>query len=109
MYCINASPIMSTTTQNQDPIRGELRTWRVDPPADPGFRPAVWSRIDQARLLHWTTYWRRHAVGWSVACVLIVSASALWGHAAGLRHKQAERTAVLQTYLAAIDVTAMNR
>lgn len=102
---MNASP-------DPDPPRHDLRVWRVVPPADAGFRAAVWARVEAARRLvelSWSAYLRRHALLWSVALLLAVGGSAVLGRRAGAQHTRAEHDTILHTYLAAIDARAMQR
>lgn len=100
---MNASP-------TSDPTREQLRSWRVAPPADPGFRTGVWARIEQTRRAvgeSWSAYFRRHSVVWSVAFLVTTSGAALLGQRAGEQHTRAEHDTILHSYLAQIDARAM--
>lgn len=94
-----------------DSLRGALRRWQVAPPADPAFRPAVWSRIESARRVlgeTWSAYFRRHALGWSLTMAIALGGAILLGQRAGVRRALAEHDVVLHTYLAQIDARAMH-
>lgn len=83
-----------------------LRRWRVQPPADPEFRPHVWRRIEARSHPTWPAYLRSHAAAWSVAAVLIISAGALTGQAAARAHARADREALVTSYLVGLDPRA---
>ncbi len=103
---------MNPHSHNPESPAGGLHAWKVQAPIDPGFRAAVWARIETTRRessLRWGGYWRQHAVAWSAVFLLAISLSAVVGRKVGIEHKTAERAAILQTYLAAIDSGSMNR
>jgi len=86
-----------------------LRTWRVTPPSDPGFRGATWTRIEAAQAMApaWSGYVRRHAGAWSLALAGSLAVAGFTGRALGREHTAAERDAILTTYVTAIDARAM--
>lgn len=93
-----------------DPLRAKLRVWQVDPPAEGGFRPAVWARIGARRrelAETWFGYFRRHAVAWSLAVAVSAGVAGLLGNLVGERRAAADHAAILGTYLAQIDARAM--
>ncbi|HLP07336.1 MAG TPA: hypothetical protein VK178_04160 [Opitutaceae bacterium] len=89
-----------------------LRGWQVAPPADAGFRPAVWSRIEglrRAATETWFGYFRRHAIVWSLVLLSTAAGAGLLGREAGERRAVADHTVILDTYLAQIDARVMHR
>src|SRR5688572_30405086 len=86
-----------------DPVFRALAEWRVQPTADPEFRPAVWRRIHQRSRETWATYIRGHLAAWSVAALMIVAASGWWGASAGKARLAAERDAMAIAYLVELD------
>ena len=101
---------MKRDAQNDGELAERLAQWRVAPPADAQFRPAVWGRIEAVRSAAsagWATYLRRHGTAWGLAVVTLVGVAGVTGRAAGLQHKAAERDAVLKLYVAEIDARVM--
>lgn len=92
-----------TPSPSPDPLAPALASWRVDPPADPGFRAAVWRRIEAAAPATWAGYLRRHAVAWSVAAALAVAAAGWTGHRAAQARLAAERERMVAAYLGDLD------
>ena len=95
-----------------EPLREALRRWRVAPPADAGFRPAVWSRIEAVRRAaseNWFHYFRRHAAAWSLVAVCAAGVAGLLGREAGERRATADHEQILGTYLAQIDARVTHR
>ena len=94
-----------------DPLSRTLAAWRVEPPSDPNFRPAVWQRIRQRSRETLAGYLRAHLVGWAVVAGLAVVAAGWAGHAAARAKLAADRDQMVVTYLGAIDprVVAMAR
>ena len=87
-----------------------LHRWRVSPPADPGFRGAVWARIEAARCVvveSWSGYCRRHMVAWSLVLLTMLAGAAWHGQRAGASHTRAEHDTIMHSYLAQIDARAM--
>ena len=91
---------MNTSPDNLSEV---LHRWRVKPPADPNFRHAVWQRISNRENTNWPTYLRAHAAAWSVAAVLVFSAAGYTGRALARAHVQADREAIVVTYLVELD------
>ncbi len=93
-----------------DPLARILETWRVDPSPDPGFRPAVLSRIAAGSPVRdWPGYLRTHAALWTAAGLVILAAAIWTGHQAGYARNQADRSALLDTYVRNLDPRAMSR
>ncbi len=91
---------MNTTP---DSLAESLRSWRVTPPADPGFRNRVWQRIERQAGATWPAYLRAHAAVWSLAAVLALSAAGYTGSAMARARVQADREAIVATYLVDLD------
>ncbi len=90
-------------TPTPDPLAPFLASWRVDPPADPGFRAAVWRRLGPAGPATWGAYLRQHAVAWSVAGALAVVAAGWTGHRTAQARLAAERERMVASYLGNLD------
>lgn len=91
------------STDPQDPLARVLPQWRVTPPRDPDFRPSVWSRIRKTPDESWTAYARSHRAALSVVALLTLTVSAWAGNKAGHAHLEAEREAMVITYLVDLD------
>ena len=87
----------------RDSLSEVLHRWRVDPPADQNFRPAVWQRIDGRSRATWPAYLRSHATAWSLAAVVILGAAAYSGSALAQARARADRDAMVVTYLVELD------
>ncbi|MFT3828899.1 MAG: hypothetical protein QM691_04245 [Opitutaceae bacterium] len=99
-------------SNSQNPLREILHIWRIAPPADAGFRPAVWSRIEALRRTAsetWFGYFRRHTLAWSLVLLSTAAGAGLLGRQAGERRAVADHSAILDTYLAQIDARVMHR
>lgn len=92
-----------TPSPSPDPLTSALASWRVAPPADPGFRTAVWRRLEAAAPATWGDYLRRHAVAWSLAGALAIVAAGWTGHRAAEIRLAAERERMVATYLGDLD------
>jgi hypothetical protein len=95
---------------NDSSLRPALLAWQVSPPADPGFRSAILARIEEAREwadLTWAGYLGRHPLAWVLALGAVAAGAGALGLGAGARHSAADRERVLASYVAAIDVRAM--
>ncbi len=88
---------------SRDSISEALHGWRVTPPADPGFRHKVWQRIGGQTSTTWPAYLRAHPAVWSLVAVVALSAAALAGTALARAHVQADREAIVVTYLVDLD------
>lgn len=93
---------MNTPNPN-DPLSRTLAEWRVTPPADPNFRPAVWQRIARINRDTWAAYLRAHFAGWAAAAALAVVAAGWAGQAAAQAKLAADRERMVVSYLGAID------
>ncbi|MBK8477491.1 MAG: hypothetical protein IPL39_14670 [Opitutaceae bacterium] len=88
-----------------------LRAWQVSPPLDPGFRSAIWAGIEQARHVGrstWAGICASSSGGLGLLVLGFVAGGAGWlGRSAGAHHSADDRELVLASYVAAIDVRAM--
>lgn len=89
-----------------DKLSETLQDWRVKPPSDPGFRAAVWRRIGQQGEANWPAYLRAHTAAWSVAAALAFSVAGLAGRAIAQARVQADREAMVVSYLVELDPRA---
>lgn len=89
--------------ESNDRLDDTLAAWRISPPADPAFRPAVWRRIQARARESWAAYVRAHALGWSVAAVAVVAAAGWSGRAVVRAQLNAEREAMVVAYLTDLD------
>jgi hypothetical protein len=80
-----------------------LGQWRLVPPANPNFRPAVWARIHRDERTTWLEYVRSHAGSLALVAVVTLFASGWVGHAAGRAKMDAARDAMVVSYLVDLD------
>lgn len=88
---------------SRDTLSEVLRRWRVKPPADPDFRSSVWRRIGGQTRVTWPAYLRAHTAGWTLAAVLAVGAAGFAGRTLAQTRVQADREAIVVTYLVELD------
>jgi hypothetical protein len=88
---------------SRDNLTEVLRIWRVKPPADPGFRAAVWQRIGRPPEVSWPAYLRAHTAAWSLACLLVLGVAGLAGRTVAQARVQADREAIVVSYLVELD------
>ncbi|MBK8475565.1 MAG: hypothetical protein IPL39_04440 [Opitutaceae bacterium] len=96
--------------ESHQSLRPLLRAWQVSPPLDPGFRSAIWAGIEQAGTwadLTWAGYLRHHLVAWVLVLGFVAGGAGWLGRSAGAHHSADDRELVLASYVAAIDVRAM--
>lgn len=89
--------------ESHDSLSRTLAAWRVSPPPDPNFRPAVWQRIGAEMRESWAGYVRAHALGLSIAALVVVGAANWTGRAAVRAQLDAEREAMVVAYLTNLD------
>ncbi len=89
---------------HQDPLSKELALWRIEPPRDPAFRPAVWSRVRargfETGLLQ---YIRQHVMLSACALAFSLSVGLYAGHLGASARSERDRLVLADTYLASID------
>lgn len=88
---------------SRDNLTEVLHGWRVKPPADPGFRAAVWQRIGRPAEVSWPAYLRAHTAAWSLAALLVVGVAGFAGRAVAQARVQADREAIVVSYLVELD------
>lgn len=88
---------------NPDPLSRTLAEWRVDPPAEPGFRPAVWQRLARIRHESWSGYLRAHLAVWCVTALLASVAAGWVGRSAAHAQLAADRERMVFSYLGELD------
>jgi hypothetical protein len=87
----------------RDPLSDTLATWRLDPPADPGFRAAVWERIRAGSQETWAAYVRGHRLGWATLAVFAIGIAGWAGHTAAEAKLEAGRERMVVHYLGNLD------
>lgn len=93
---------MSSTSPG-DSLSRTLADWRVEPSANPNFRPAVWTRIRDRSHQTWGAYVRSHLAAWGVAAACIVTLSGWAGSTAGKAKLDAARDEMVIAYLVELD------
>ena len=94
-------------TESHDPLSRALAAWRVNPKADPNFRPAVWQRIRKRARETWSGYVRAHLLSWSVAAGVAVVAAGWTGHTMAQAKLEAGREQMVVSYLGDLDPRVM--
>jgi hypothetical protein len=89
--------------KDHDPLSTTLRSWQVHPAADPQFRPSVWQRIGRQRQESWFSYVRAHRLGVTAAAIVMLGAASWTGHSAAQAKAEADRDAMVVTYLVGLD------
>ena len=95
---------MAMTPFSPDDLSRELACWRLNPPADPGFRTAVRARLDAATGQGgWLAYVRQHAGAVAASLVLAVAAGALGGWGSARARAGADREHLARAYVEQFD------
>jgi hypothetical protein len=90
--------------KHQDSLSKELALWRIEPPRNPAFRPAVWSRLKAGSLeTGLLQYMRQHVMLSACALAFSVSLGMYAGHLGASARSQRDRLVLADTYLASID------
>lgn len=89
--------------ERPDSLSTTLQSWRVQPPRDPGFRAAVWERVAQRSRETWSGYVRTHRLAWTMAAFAVVTVAGWTGRTAARAKIDADREAMVVTYLAELD------
>jgi len=85
-----------------------LADWRVAPAADAEFRPGVWTRIGQARReAAFAGFVRARAVPCAALLVVALGVGAWTGRERARARVDAERAAILSTYVSGLDARTM--
>lgn len=80
-----------------------LAAWRVAPPPNPQFRPAVWERLRRGQPETWAGYVRSRALGWSLAAGVALVAASWGGHSFAEARLAANREQMVVAYLGNLD------
>lgn len=91
---------------NDERLRQWVRQgWTVSVDRDPGFRAAVWARIEARRRLPatWGAWLRLHLAGVVAGAAVVVLAAGAGGSLLASRQVEREREARIQRYVASID------
>lgn len=94
---------------SRDPFDDALSRWRIHPPRDRNFRDSVWRRIDASARLTWAGYLRGHLLGWSFAAMVALVAAGWGGRAIAHARLEAERNAMVVSYLSALDPRVLSK
>ena len=92
-----------------DPLSDALQRWRIQPLTDRNFRDAVWQRIDGRARLTWSAYLHGHLIGWSVTAIVALIAAGWSGHAMAQARLDAERDAMVVSYLSGLDPRVLTK
>lgn len=93
-----------SSPQSNDPLSATLREWRVNPPADPQFRPQVWARIGTAvRPSTWSRFARSHPALVASMLGLAVLAGAFSGRVEARQRAAADQFLIASQYVHALD------
>lgn len=88
---------------SRDTLSEVLREWRVSPTIDPNFRNSVWRRIERGTTATWPAYLRAHSATWSLVAMLVLGAAGFTGRALAQARVQADREAIVTSYLVELD------
>jgi hypothetical protein len=91
------------SSEPQDSLPRVLQEWRVRPPLNPQFRPAVWQRIAQRSRESWAGYVRTHGATWMIASLVVIGVAGWTGHAVAQTKMAADREAMVVAYLVGLD------
>jgi hypothetical protein len=99
--------IIMSPTNPRDSLSQTLTSWRIKPPSDPNFRPAIWARIQRRAGDTWTGYLRAHLAGWSAVALVAVGVAGWTGHAAAQAKLESNREQMVVSYLGELDPRVM--
>ena len=92
----------------EDSLSRTLADWRVTPRRDPQFRTEVHARLEAARRApSWGGYVRMHAAPVTGALAVAVAAGGLIGREQAKARVDAERTAMVSSYVQSLDARTM--
>jgi len=90
-------------TTSHDPLSRTLAAWQVDPPAAPGFRPAVWERLRREDNASWTGHLRSHLAAWCVVALVAAGVAGWAGRSVAQAQLAADRERMVFSYLGELD------
>lgn len=91
---------------NDQQLRQLLRrSWTVSPKSDPGFRAAVWARIEVGRRLPatWSAWLKAHVASVTVYAAATIIVASAGGGLLAANQAGRERDQLIQRYVASID------
>ncbi len=93
------------THPQDEALRQLLRHWTVEPQVDPGFRAAVWARIDSARRMPatWSGWLRLNLVRVSYCSAASIVFAGTGGGLLAASQANREREQLIQRYVVSID------
>lgn len=93
------------THPDDEALRQLLRHWTVEPRPDPGFRAAVWARIDAARRMPatWSGWLRLNVARVSFCAAASVVFAGTGGGLLAASQANREREQLIQRYVVSID------
>ena len=93
------------THPQDDALRRLLRLWTVEPRRNPGFRAAVWSKIDSTRRLPatWSGWLRLNLVRVSYCAAASIVFAGTGGGLLAASQANREREQLIQRYVVSID------
>jgi hypothetical protein len=81
-----------------------LKTWRVSPQVNPGFRASVWKRINRNRAPQaWVEFAYSRAAVLTAAAVVTIAVSGWTGRSMARMQTQSDRHTLAASYLASLD------
>lgn len=93
--------------ESNDPLSRTLATWQVSPPTQPGFRPAVWQRLQRRQDESWPAYLRAHRRSLLLAGACVVALSGVTGRGLAEARLAADRERMVVSYLVELDPRVM--
>ncbi|HWL16110.1 MAG TPA: hypothetical protein VNR00_10930 [Opitutus sp.] len=95
--------------ESNEPLSRALADWRVQPARNPGFRAAVWARIEAAGVpASWTDYARRHAAMVTGALLVALVLGGWAGREQARSQVAAERAEIADLYVQSLDAREMS-
>lgn len=94
--------------EDNETLSRALDGWRVEPQRNPQFRPAVWARIEAARVgMSWPGYVRTHlALAAGLMAVALVGGGWI-GREQARSRAETDRAVIAENYVRALDARTM--
>ena len=103
-----AGPKNMNTFEKDRALGATLAAWRMEPPADPGFRGAVWAGIEAARRApSWPGYVRTHLTLATGLMAVALVAGGWIGREQARVQAEADRAVMAENYVRALDARTM--
>jgi hypothetical protein len=98
---------MNSSERND--VSRTLGDWEVRPQRDPGFRSAVWARIERVKARRsWTGYARSHAAVLAGALAVALAVGGWVGRERAQARVAADRAQIASAYVQALDARTMS-